>query len=362
MEAIERIEKVKANISSLKEVARAANVSVTTASRILHRKKLEEFSEETKQRVQETAKELQWRPNLLVHGMQTGRTRTIGVMVPPFNSHWSEILYGIHDGLIQDDYIPIILWGKHWREDEQHYAAENLGQIHRLIDRRVEGFILWPPMVKPYYDNIEETRNIPVVTIDHELPPECGADSVTTDEETVAKLVASHLLNLGHRHIAHFAGSGNKIYSWAKLRSEYFEKEVTSVPGATCQIVEQWQHDYDEGVSVAKKLLQMNPRPTAVFAASDQRAQYVYDAAAQLGLGIPQDLSVVGFADLTNAARLQPALTNVRQKSYETGNIAAKLILERLQKTHKEPHNHQRIRVGCELVIRNSTAVSGNGG
>ncbi len=349
-------------IANLKEVALAANVSVPTASRILHGKKLHQFSDETKRRVQEIAQQLQWRPNLLVHGMQTGRTRTIGVMVPPFDSHWSEILYGIHDGLISDDHIPIVLWGKHWREDEKQYVGEHLEQIHRLIDRRVEGFILWPPMVEPYYDNIEEMRNIPVVTIDHELPPECDADSVATDEERGAKLVASHLLNLGHRRIAHFAGSGNKIYSWAKLRSEYFEKEVTSVPGATCQIVEQWQHDYDEGLSVARKLLQMNPRPTVVFAASDQRAQYLYDAAAQLGLRIPQDLSVVGFGDLTNAARLQPALTTVRQKSYETGFIAARLMLERLQKTYEEPHNHQSVRVGCELVIRDSTAVPRNGG
>ena len=346
-------------IPKLKEVAAAANISVSTASRILHGKQLNHFSEETKQRVQEAAKLMQWRPNLLVHGMQTGKTRTIGVMVPPSNSHWVGIIFGIHDELISNDHIPIMLWGKHWREDEKRYAGESLEQIHRLIDRRVEGFILWPPMIAPYFDHIEEMCNVPVVTIDHELPPEYEADSVTTDEELGAKLVASHLLGLGHRHIAHFAGSGNKIYSWAKLRSEYFEKEVTSVPGTTCRIVGQWQHDYNEGVNVAKKLLQMNTRPTAVFAATDLRAQYLYDAAAQLGLKIPQDLSVVGFADLDNATRLRPELTTVRQKSYETGRIAARLILERLQKTYGEPDNHQRIRVGCELVIRESTAVPG---
>jgi LacI family transcriptional regulator len=353
---------MKTKIPSLKEVALAANVSVPTASRILHRKKLDQFSEETKQRVQATAQQLQWRPNLLVHGMQTGRTRTIGVMVPPSNSHWVDIIFGIHDGLISNDHIPIMLWGKHWREDEQRYAAENLEQIYRLIDRRVEGFILWPPMIAPYFDNIEELRDIPVVTIDHELPPESGVDSVATDEEMGAKLIASHLLSLGHRHFAHFAGSGSKIYSWAKLRREYFEKEIAGVQGATCACVDLWQHDYNEGLGLAKKLLQMNPRPTAVFAASDQRAQYIYDAAAQMGLKIPQDLSVVGFGDLANAARLQPLLTTVRQKSYETGNIAARLILERLEKTYKEPNNHQRIRVGCELVVRDSTAISRNGG
>jgi LacI family transcriptional regulator len=355
-------DEVKTTVPSLKDIACAANVSVPTASRILHGKKLNQFSEETRERVRETARRLRWRPNLLVHGMQTGKTCTIGVMVPPGNSHWADIIFGIHDGLISNDHIPIMLWGKHWREDEQRYAGESLEQIHRLIDRRVEGFILWPPIVAPYYDHIEEMCNIPVVTIDHELPPEYGADSVATDEEMGAKLVASHLLGLGHRHIAHFAGSGSKIYSWAKLRSEYFEKEVTSVPGTTYITVEQWQHDYNEGVDVAKKLLQMHPRPTAVFAASDLRAQYIYDAAAQMGLKIPQDLSVVGFADLANAVGLQPSLTTVRQKSYETGSIAARLILERLQKTDEEPHNHQRVRVGCELVIRDSTAVPGNGG
>jgi LacI family transcriptional regulator len=350
---------MRSKMPRLKEVALAAKVSVSTASRILHRKYLNQFSEETKQKVQEAAELMKWRPNLLVQGMQTGKTRTIGVMAPPSNSHWIGIIFGIHDELISNDHIPIMLWGKHWRGDEKQYAGESLEQLNRLIDRRVEGFILWPPMVAPYYDHIEKMRNIPVVTIDHEFPPECDSDSVTTDEEMAAKLVASHLLNLGHRRIAHFAGSGSKIYSWAKLRSEYFKKEVTSVPGATCQIAEQWQHDYDEGVNIAKKLLQMNPRPTAVFAATDKRAQYVYDAAAQLGLRIPQDLSVIGFADLDNATRLRPSLTTVRQKSFETGQIAARLILERLQKAYEEPYNRRRVRVGCELVIRESTAVPG---
>ena len=117
---------MKTKIPSLKEVALAANVSVPTASRILRRQKLNQFSEETRERVREAARRLQWRPNLLVHGMQTGKTRTIGVMVPPFNSHWSDILYGIHDGLINADHIPIILWGKHWREDEHQHIAEDL--------------------------------------------------------------------------------------------------------------------------------------------------------------------------------------------------------------------------------------------
>jgi LacI family transcriptional regulator len=354
---------VKTTVPSLKDIACAANVSVPTASRILHGKKLNQFSEETRERVRETAQRLRWRPNLLVHGMQTGKTRTIGVMVPPFNSYWSDVLYGIHDGLIRADHIPIVLWGKHWREDEHKHIADDLEQLHRLIDRRVEGFILWPPIVPTYYDHIEElvSRDMPVVTIEHELPPHYGADSVATDEEMGSKLVASHLLGLGHRHVAHLAGSGNNIYSWAKLRSKYFEQEVAGVPGATCITMGQWQHDYNEGVSVAKELLQTHPRPTAVFAASDLRAQYVYAAAAQMGLKIPQDLSVVGFADLDDAARLQPSLTTVRQKPYETGRIAARLILERVQETYRGPQN-QRVRVGCELVIRDSTAVPGNDG
>lgn len=342
-------------ISSLRDVAQAANVSIPTASRILRRKNITRFSEETRNRVWEAAARLRYRPNMLVKGMQTGLTHTVGVMVPPFDSYWSSILYGIHDTLISVDYVPIILWVWHRDNFGGREPFDDLEQVHRLIDRRIDGAILWPPVTPDYYAHHEElaSRNVPVVTVDHELPPQYGADSVTTNEKLGAQLVANHLIELGHRRVAHLGDVGLDIYSWSQRRRKYFEQQIAKVPGTSCITSERVKGA--DGIEVAKKILMSKPRPTAVYAASDLLTRYVYLAAAGLNLRIPQDVSVVGFADLDFAPLMAPPLTSVHQKGYEIGCKAAKLLLDRIQGKFVESEN-QNIKMDCELVVRGSTA------
>ncbi|MBN1456408.1 MAG: LacI family DNA-binding transcriptional regulator [Sedimentisphaerales bacterium] len=339
----------------MKDVARAANVSVPTASRILRRKGIARFSEETCERVLQAAARLRYRPNMLVKGLQTGLTNTVGVMVPPFDSYWSSILYGIHDTLISLDYVPIVLWVWHRDDYSGKEPFDNLEPVHRLIDRRIDGAILWPPVTPEYYGHHEElaSRNIPVVTIDHELPSQYGADSITTNEELGARIVADHLIKLGHRRIAHLGDVGLDTYSWSQGRRKYFEQQIAKVPGTSCIISE--RDKKVDGIEVAKKILTAKPRPTAVYAANDLLARYVYLAAAELNLRIPEDVSVVGFADLDFAPLMVPPLTTVRQKGYEIGCKAARLLLSRIQGKFVESENGS-IKMDCELVVRGSTA------
>jgi LacI family transcriptional regulator len=290
---------------------------------------------------------------MLVKGIQTGLTHTVGVMVPPFDSYWSAILYGIHDTLVAVDYVPIILWVSH-KEDSYGNKIEDLEQVHRLIDRRIDGAIVWPPVTPDFYAHNEElsSRNVPVVTIDHELPPQFDADSVTTDEEQGARLVAEHLLSLGHRRIAHFGDVGLETYSWAQQRRRFFEKQLAAVPGTSCITIEKAKEA--NGVELAKMILTKKNRPTAIYAATDILARYVYLAAAELKLRIPQDVSVVGFADLDFAPLMLPPLTSVHQNGYDIGARAAKLLLNRIKGkfTHQ---GSQNVKMNCELVVRAST-------
>jgi LacI family transcriptional regulator len=342
-------------VPRLKDVAKAANVSLAAASRIL-RGDRERFGEETCRRVLEASRQLGWRRNLLVSGMQTGRTQTIGVMIPPYDSFWVSVLSGIHDTLAASDYLPITVWigslsdMPHFEKDE----AEGLRQINRLLDRRVDGLIMWPAFSVAYYHHFPEfvERRVPVAVIDHYSTV---ADSVETDEEQATAVVADHLLKLGHRRIACLSSRETPSQTWAIKRRSSFEEAVRRAPDA---VVKSWRLNPQgsNGREVARELLSDELRPTAVFAASDHEAAFVYEAAAEMGKKIPRDLSVVGFADLDFAAAMDPPLTTMRQKPHEIGRLAAKLIMDRIDGIVPDDNEPTTIKVAAELIVRDSTA------
>lgn len=340
----------------LKDVARKANVSMSAASRIL-RGDGSRFGEDTCRRVWDAAQELGWRRNLLVSGMQTGRTRTIGVLIPPFDSFWVGVLSGIHMTLAAEDYLPITVWvGDGQKVPTFHGEKDDgLDQISRLLDRRVEGLILWPVFAVAYYKHFRELmdRRVPVAVIDHEYSEERLADSIETDEKQGATEIAQHLLALGHRRIACLSCSETPWQAWAPRRRGHFEEAIASHHEATCR---SWKLNPagDNGLVVARELLSSDLQPTAVFAVTDHEAVYVYKAAQELGLSIPKDISVVGFADLDFAGSLTPPLTTMRQRPQEIGRQAARLILDRIEGVVATT-DPTTIRVAAELVVRGST-------
>lgn len=342
------------HVPRLKDVAKAANVSLAAASRIL-RGDCDRFGEDTCRRVIEASQQLGWRRNLLVSGMQTGRTQTIGVMIPPYDSFWVSVLSGIHDALADRDYLPITVWIGNLG-DMPHFEKEEgdgLRQINRLLDRRVDGLIMWPPFGLAYYHHFPEfvERRVPVAVIDHYSSV---ADSVETDEEQATSVVAEHLLKLGHRRIACLSSREAPSQTWAVRRRKSFEEAVARCPGAK---VKSWHLNVQgsNGLEVARALLQDELRPTAVFTVSDHEAAFVNQAAMDLKLSIPRDISLVGFADLDFAAAMNPPLTTMRQKPYEIGRMAAKLIIDRIDGKIDDADSPTTVKVSAELIIRNST-------
>lgn len=337
--------KPKSSGVSLKEIAEETNLSITTVSRVL--RKRGEISNETREKVLEAAKRLRYRPNLLVHGIRTGRTYTVGVIVPPYDSYWTQTLYGIHDELSDSGYVYINTWCPH---SNNNYGKSLLEQLHQLIDRRVDGIILWAHLAPLYNETVVEeleARDLPVVTIDHELP---FADSVETDEKRGGALVAKHLIKLGHRHVAYLGW--DESYKWAQLRRLYFEQKFTKT-GGTC-ITKSAKDDSKIG-GLALELIKGKPKPTAIYTCTDRAARIIYDTIEKEGLRIPKDIAVVGFADLDFAKWMQPPLTTVRQDGYATGKAAARLLIDRSQGNLSGLRPH-RIRIGCKLIERISTA------
>jgi LacI family transcriptional regulator len=339
----------------LKDVAREAKVSLSAASRIL-RGQGQRYSAETRSRVFTASEKLGWRQNLLVSGMQTGQTRTIGVMIPPYDSYWVGVLDGIHTTLAKSDYLPITVWPGGWRELGAFEAQKEEGfeLISRLLGRRVDGLILWPTYAVAYREHFRDlaTRTIPVGVIDHTYTADVLTDVVEADDRKGAAAVASYLLKKGHRRIACLSTREIEAQTWAVRRREAFEAEFDQRKDAQCR---SWRLNSagDNGLDVAIELLTSRFRPTAVFCVSDHEAKFVYSAAAHLGLAIPDDISVVGFNDLDFSEMLQPKLTTMHLDAELMGRHVAEMMLRRLE---DKIHDLSVVKVEAELVERDSVA------
>ena len=313
-------------------------------------------SESTRSKVLAAAKKMGYRPNALVRSIRSGKSRTIGVLAQPHDSYWRDICYGIHDRLIESEHLPSFLWNNDRMVNAGDPANYGLKQIHRLLDHWVDGVILWPYFADLYAEHLQEfqTRNIPIVAIDHSVA-NGFADIVESDESQMAELLVDHLTNLGHRHV--LIVSGPKGISWADDR--YFEiaKRLSKVPDATSIEVRSLLGPNVESINIESisHALKANPQVTAVIAAADRIARYVYSAAEILGWSIPDRLSVASVANLDFAALMYPPLTTVRQDGYAIGRRAAQFVLERSAGLLSGAP--QRFRQPAELVLRKSTAA-----
>lgn len=331
-------------------IAKTLGISRATVSLVLRGG--QGAAEETKARVLAAAQSMGYRPNALIHSIRSGKSRTIGVLVQPRDSYWLEVCSGIHDRLIESEHVPIMLWqNDHLHSGMQEYA---LRQIHRLIDRWVDGVIFWPSFAELYKSHLHEfqNRNIPITSI-HHVFDSVQSDVVESDEPQIAQLAVSHLAELGHQEIL-VVGFPTDMY-WSKSRAEAIAGAFTKFPHIKVHHVQvdvPPPHHQETTVRI-KEMLRAHPKVTAVFASIDKLAQHVYDAAAELGMKIPERLSVIGIADLDFAAFMAPPLTTIRQNGYAIGQRAAQIELERSAGLLIGPP--RRFREPGSLIVRRST-------
>ncbi|MES2695543.1 MAG: LacI family DNA-binding transcriptional regulator [Verrucomicrobiota bacterium] len=332
-------------------IAKATGVSRATVSLILRGGV--GASATTQAKVLAAAEKMGYRPNALVHSIRSGKSRTVGVLVQPHNSYWRDICYGIHDRLIESDHLPLFLWDTHHEETvDEEYA---LKQIYRLLDRWVDGVILWPYFASLYARHLNEfqRRNIPLVTIHHSIP-NFPSDIVESDEAQIASLLSTHLRDLGHREILVVAGPED--VAWANERYVALQTELRRTPGTVAHELRLpvASRSLEQSAAGILEVLRAKPQITAVIGSTDDFARGAYVAAQALGWSIPGRLSVVGIADLEAATTLIPGLTTVRQDGYALGRQAAQVELERSAGVISGPPRHFRAPV--TLVTRGSTA------
>lgn len=342
--------------ASLKDIAARTNLTVASVSRILRDKG--QWSPRTRDRVQQVATELRYRPNRLVRGMQGSETQTIGVMFAWPSPYYAHVLAGIHQGLAEHDYLPLSLWG--WLQmrlpeaDAASQQEREFQWIHRLIEHRVDGVIFGPVALRAGERHLQEIRDhqLDVVTVDFEMQ-NAEVDYVGSDDVLGGRQAAEHLLQRGHRRLACVLGSPD--WPTVSRRMQGCQAAVRDVPDASLQRFECNRGSVQEGER-AGELLDRSNRPTAIIATTDLMACGLYRAAAARGLRIPQDLSIIAFGPSLETDALMPPLTLMHQHPDQVGLATARRMVELRRQRENRDLQPERLLIPAELHEGGSVA------
>lgn len=305
---------------TLKDIARAAGVHASTASRALDPNRETPISDDVVERVKRVAEQLGYRPNRVAYSLRTQKTMTIGVMIPDItNTIFPPIVRGIESIMEPAGYASIIV-----NTDGQTERERRLAEI--LRERGVDGMIhtaalLDDPAI------VEAARDgLPIVTLNRKID-DAFIPSVINDEAGGIRAAFELLLGLGHQHIAHLAGPSG--LSTGQLRREAFEalSLAAGLAQGALPVVEAVRFDEAEGRRRAREILESYPETTAILCANDLLAIGALEHLRSIGLECPRDVSLTGFNDMPFIDRIPPGLTTLRIQKFEAGRVAAEHLL-----------------------------------
>ncbi|NUP22932.1 MAG: LacI family DNA-binding transcriptional regulator [Streptomyces sp.] len=325
------------------DVAREAGVSHITVSRVINGHP--SVRPETRTRVEAAIQKLGYRRNSVARALKSRRSSTIGVVIVGSDLfELPRILLGVETAAKQTGY-----WVSLASRQGESTTGDLMETLQRLTDQSVEAIAV----VADRPDAVEALSRlsigVPVAVVMSGSVPNPDLGFVEVDQELGARLAVRHLLDLGHRHIAHLTGALRTFDARARVEGWQAELATAGAEGALLE----GDFSAESGFRLAHELCAgATPLPTAVFAGNDQMAMGALAAFAERGVKVPQDVSVVGFDDMKGAGYLVPALTTVRQDFTHLGSSAIELLVDMLG---GEPP--QRRRLTPRLVVRRSTAV-----
>lgn len=309
------------SIVRMKDIAKRGNVSLATVSQVLRGQGADRYSQATRNKILRVANELGWSPNRLVRGIQTGRTGMAGLIMVTIGDHWRGVAIGLQIQLLAHNLLPLVLQPDY---DAGSRNATELQLLQNLMELRVEGIVCWPLTDRAATDYLSSvcSRQVPVVTLDFELPDATNAVNVRTPEHKAMAAALDHLVELGHERVGYvgFATSGN----WVIERREAFVQE-TAARGLEAVFLK----EISKGDSPSLTRLDSDLRNvTAVIAATEQLAVSVWQVARNAGMHIPSDLSIIGFGQFHFDFALWPKFTSINQHPEQIGRAAATLLAD----------------------------------
>jgi DNA-binding LacI/PurR family transcriptional regulator len=348
---------VKKKQVTLSDIAAKIGVAPMTVSRVVNRSGY--VSEETREKVQEAIKLMKYRPNGVARNLKRQRTETVGMVLGDISNPYSaELANAVRETLWHRGFSLFICIS-------EHTADEDITAFRSLAEHNVDGIIV---ATRSNVEGDEYLREIvdshmPVVVIGRDFKCD-GVDNVSADNLTGGFEATQHLIDLGHRRIgfigADLQNRGNlkRLQGYLNALTEHGieiderlvtgKKEALSgVPGYSTEKM---------GYEGMKRLLSLPNPPTAVFARNDFTAIGAMTSIKEAGLSIPSDIAIVGFDDIPMATHTSPPLTTVRQPMRLQGQLAADLLLRRINAEDVSSSTERKL--NCELIVRESTVQS----
>lgn len=332
---------------TVKDVAREAGVHPATVSRVLNPDKRHLISHETVERVEEVAARLGYQINSIGRGLRTRRSFTVGVVLPDLtNPLFPPLVRGVEDVLRPAGYTALLT-------NTDSEPEREVSDIRALSARQVDGFILAQTSSNSELVTDMIRQGIPVVMVNRSIE-RVVAFVVTPDDHHGAELAVAHLVDLGHRSIAHVAGPQNVAPGYERHQSflESMRRRGLEVPNGLVAFADSFTGG--AGHAPMDEILASGEPFTAVFVANDLLALDAIDALRAAGLDCPADVSIVSFNNMPYADRFTPPLTTVGFSHYDVGWAAAELLIQQIKDAAAKPRT---VVLPTELIVRESSGA-----
>ncbi|GGK05431.1 catabolite control protein A [Lentibacillus kapialis] len=324
------------------DVAREANVSMATVSRVVNGNP--NVKPVTRKKVLNTIQELGYRPNAVARGLASKKTTTVGAIIPDISSiFFAELARGIEDIATMYKYN-IILSNSDQNKDKE------LQLINAMLGKQVDGILFMGGDITSEHVDQFQSSSVPVVlaaTYDetNSIP------SVNIDYEAAAFEATSYLLDKGNEKMAFISGVDDTLINKEKYNGylRAFKEKSISVNE---NYILTGDYSYDSGIEAVNQLLALDDMPTAVFVASDEMALGVIHGAQDKGYKVPDDIEVFGFDNTRLATMVRPALSTIVQPMYDIGAVAMRLLTKYM---NKEEVEEKKVVLPHRIIERTST-------
>jgi LacI family transcriptional regulator len=336
----------KANVT-IREVAKAAGVSISTVSRVLNNK--DDVAPETYEKVQRIIEELHYTSSLAAKSMRSRRTNVIGLIMPDVEDPFSiQVMQGISQAITELDYDLIVYTSGGIKKESS--ADREQRYVSLLNSSITDGVIVVTPVATTF------STASPVVVVDpNNESPDCPA--VIATNRAGALSVMEHLIGLGHRRIG-FIGGRPELQSAVRRLQGYKDSLCQAGIPLDPALIQTGDYSAETGFACGQRLLNLDDPPTAIFAANDQSATGAIEAANRAGLRVPHGLSVVGFDNIPEAAHFKPRLTTVDQSLKGMGHVATEMLITLIE---GETLDSNLYKMPTRLIVRDSCRAIENG-